>query len=90
MEVWVDPKTGLRNREFRPYIDQEELGRNVHPYDPNRSPQHGLYDQAHPSCLYWQDLHSSHPTQIPSHVIDKTGRMYNYPSKHSFRYDSRL
>ena len=34
MQVLVN-KDGSRNRQFRPYIDQEELYRNVPLYDPN-------------------------------------------------------
>lgn len=55
MDVWVNPN-GTRNRDFRPYISQEESGRSVYPYDPNTPFHYGLYDSAQPSCGYWTGL----------------------------------
>jgi hypothetical protein len=34
MSIAVDPVTGLRDRTFRPYIDQEESTREIRMWDP--------------------------------------------------------
>nr|QBK86996.1 MAG: hypothetical protein LCMAC103_03400 [Marseillevirus LCMAC103] len=61
MEVLVDHRTGLRNREYRPYIDQEELRRNTYLYDPNRPLHYGLYDGVQPACMSFQRHFMSKP-----------------------------
>lgn len=90
MNVWVN-SNGLRNRDFRPYISQEELARSVYPYSPNGSGFHyGLYDQAQPSCGTWGELFNQYPSHIPSAVVDRSGRTHmirpNY-WRHGVKYE---
>jgi hypothetical protein len=69
---------GRRNVEGRPFIDQEELKRNVLLYDPNGyNLNTGLYDRSVPSCSRWVDYF--HQDQMkthrrPSEMIDGNGR----------------
>ena len=61
MEIWLNP-SGTRNREFRPYIEQEETARSVYLYDPeNYGFHYGLYDMAQPSCGSWLDIYDQYP-----------------------------
>lgn len=90
MNVWVHPKTGLRNREYRPYIEEEEQSNSVYLYDPLGPGFHyGLYETAQPSCGSWADLFHQYPSHVPSEVIDSTGRMHmvrpNY-WRHGYKY----
>ena len=67
---------GLRDRSFRPYINEEELGSNVYLYDPNGPGfRYGLYDMAgQPSCGPWINIYNQYPSRIPAAVIESTGR----------------
>ena len=58
MEVLVN-SDGTRNREYRPYIDQEESRRSLNLYNPYVPLHYGLYDTTQPPCEsfqtnYWQ------------------------------------
>lgn len=76
MQISVNPD-GTRNRDFRPYIDQEELHRNVTLYDPH-GPGHnyGLYSSAQPQCNLWVDHFRSAASRTPASVVDRTGRQH--------------
>lgn len=78
MNVWVDPKTGERDRSFRPYIEKEELGNELTPYDPNNRYNYGLYQTAQPSCGYWVDAlgQFNERSRGPYEVVDRTGRLH--------------
>lgn len=76
MEIALNPD-GTRNRDFRPYISQEELHRNFSLYNPNgRSHDHGLYRTAQPYCNTWHG-HISSQQQLnhraPASVVDRMG-----------------
>ena len=93
MEVWLD-SSGRRDREFRPYISQEETSRSVYLYDPNgRGFNYGLYESAQPTCGSWIDIYDQFPSKIPSQIADKTGRLHavrpNY-WRHGYKYDPLL
>ena len=81
MQVLVN-KDGSRNRQFRPYIDQEELYRNVPLYDPNgQGPFYGLYERAQPPCMTWRDKmwQFERATHVgPAFTIDRQG-ISHYP-----------
>jgi len=89
MEVLLNPD-GTRNRDYRPYIDQEELSNSLYLYDPNRAPYYGLYDGAQPVCQSWQA--STQPIQrynlVPSQVVDYTGRPHFY--RHARQYETLM
>jgi len=92
MNVWVRPDSGLRDREFRPYINEEELSRSVYLYSPNGPGFHyGLYDTAQPSCTSWLDIYEQYPSKIPAEVVDATGRLHLVrPNwyRHGYKYDA--
>jgi hypothetical protein len=68
---------GTRNRDFRPYIEEEELGNNLYLYDPNGPGFHyGLYDTAQPSCGSWLDIYYQYPSKTPAAVVSNTGRLH--------------
>jgi len=77
MNVLVNPD-GTRNRDYRPYIDQEEFKRNVVLYDPNGyNIDTGLYARTEPGCQRWVD--HFHQDQLRTHRrpyerIDADGR----------------
>jgi len=74
MEVILNPD-GTRNREFRPYIEEEEQANSVYLYDPNGPGfYYGLYATAQPSCGSWLDLYDQFPPHAPGPEIDNTGR----------------
>lgn len=57
---------GTRNTDNRPYIDGEELKRNVLLYDPNGyNLNTGLYDRPRPACGRWIDYF--HQDQLKTH-----------------------
>lgn len=70
---------GTRNTDNRPYIDSEELKRNVLLYDPNGyNLNTGLYDRPRPACGRWvdyfyQDQQRTH--RRPFATVDGYGRM---------------
>lgn len=78
MNIWVNPRTGLRDRSFRPYIEEEELNRNVVLYDPNsRGWNTGLYSTpGQPSCTSFQTEYKSFPSKIPDQIVDNLGRLH--------------
>jgi len=92
MDIWIDPKTGLRDRSFRPYIDQEELNRNVALYNPNSSGWNsGLYSTAgQPSCTSFQTEYAKFYPKIPSAFVDNLGRLHrvepNWRASHPNTY----
>lgn len=53
MEVVVNPN-GTRNRDYRPYIDQEESARSLTLYNPEQPYHYRLYDGAQPPCQSFQ------------------------------------
>ena len=74
MNVLLNPD-GTRNREFRPYIEEEEQANSVYLYDPEGPGFHyGLYDTAQPSCGSWLDIYDQYPSKNPFAIIDYTGR----------------
>lgn len=93
MNVWVD-KSGRRNREYRPYIEEEDQANSVYPYSPNGPGfYYGLYKTAQPTCGSWIGLYNQYPSKIPSEVVDRTGRLHiNRPSywRHGYKYDPLL
>ena len=88
MEVILDP-SGKRNRDFRPYIEEECQGNSVYLYDPHTPFHYGLYDTAQPSCNSWIQNYHQYPSKVPISIIDRTGRMhYMKPNwfKHGLKY----
>lgn len=70
-------KDGSRNRDFRPYINEEEQSNNLSLYDPNgRGVHYGLYDSAQATCGSWMDVYRAYPSKTPAAVIDSDGRMH--------------
>ena len=53
MEVLVN-SDGTRNREYRPYISQEESSRYTNLYNPYVPYHYGLYDSVQPPCTSFQ------------------------------------
>lgn len=94
MNIWINPKTGLRDRSFRPYIEEEELNRNVVLYDPNsRGWNTGLYSTpGQPSCTSFQTEFKSFPSKIPDQFVDNLGRLHridaNWRVKNPTNYES--
>jgi len=78
MEVTVDA-SGRRVMMYRPYIDQEELKRNVVVYDPNGyNLDSGLYSANNRKCCEPWSTHLRQSRARPTGVIDKYGRLYKY------------
>jgi hypothetical protein len=82
MNVTVN-KDGTRNRDYRPYIDQEEQSNNLYLYDPNGNGFHyGLYgsnnnNNNRVTCGSWLDIYNQFPSKgIPASTIDRTGRVH--------------
>jgi len=87
MEVTLNPN-GTRNRDFRPYIEQEELNNSVYLYDPNRPFHYGLYDRAQPACTSWNAHYQKFGANIrPSAFISPTGRLHSV-RRMPHRYES--
>ena len=89
MEVLVDNRSGKRNRDFRPYIEEECQGNSVYLYDPYVPFHYGLYDTSQPSCQSWVQNYRQYPSKVPLSVVDGTGRMHLLqPSwfRHGLRY----
>jgi hypothetical protein len=81
MNVWVNPITGRRNREFRPRIEEEEQANSVYLYNPEGPGfYYGLYQQAQPSCGSWVQLFNQYPSHTPQAVISESGRMHRVKS----------
>jgi|694.fasta_scaffold11541_2 hypothetical protein len=78
MNIWVNPRTGIRDRSYRPYINEEELNRNVVFYDPNSSGWNtGLYSTpGQPSCTSFQTEYFNRPVRIPEQYVDNIGRLH--------------
>jgi hypothetical protein len=75
MEIWVN-RDGTRNRDFRPYIDQEEYHKNVNIYNPNGlGPETNLYSRTQPLCQtsVTHVYQSYQNKEGPQKVIDKYG-----------------
>jgi hypothetical protein len=77
MEVLVRAD-GQRDRSFRPYINQEELKRNLILYDPNGyNVGTGLYDRTQQTCGRWVDhfhqFQKKHHTP-PEYIVEPNGR----------------
>ena len=74
---------GSRNRQFRPYIDQEETTRNLTLYDPNRPYYAGLYDSARPPERAWaeyvREQLALHPRQA-QYIVSQNGTR-TYPAR---------
>jgi len=89
MEVLLD-KNGSRNRDFRPYIEEECQGNSVYLYDPYVPFHYGLYDTGgSPSCNSWLQNYHQYPSKVPLSVVDSTGRLHLLqPSwfRHGLRY----
>ncbi len=88
MEILVNAD-GTRNTDNRPYIDGEELKRNVLLYDPNGyNLGTSLYDRPRPACQNWVDYF--HQDQMRTHrrpfaTIDGYGRKILSPSYYQSR-----
>lgn len=93
MNVWLNPD-GTRDREFRPYISQEETARSVYLYSPNGPGfNYGLYETAQPTCGGWLDIYDQYPSKIPFEVVDKTGRLHMVQPtnwRHGYKYQPLL
>ncbi len=77
MEVIVNSK-GQRVAIYRPYIDQEELKRNVVLYDPNGyNLSSGLYEDPRKCCDSWVS-HMRQSKMRPAGIFDKYGQQYKY------------
>lgn len=79
MDIWVDPKTGLRDRSFRPYIEEEELDVNLGFYNPNDpNINTGFYSlPGERSCQMFQTQYNRRPVKIPEAFADNYGRLHN-------------
>ena len=81
MQVLVN-RDGSRNRSWRPYIQDEELYRNIPLYDPNGvGPFYGLYERTQPPCMMWRDKLWQFEQRThagPSFAIDRQG-VTHYP-----------
>ncbi len=94
MQVILNPD-GTRNRDFRPYIEEEEQGNSVYLYSPNGPGfYYGLYGSGgQPSCGSWLDIYDQFPSKVPGSVIDFTGREHlvrPWWFKHGYHYESLL
>ncbi len=93
MEILVNAN-GRRNTDNRPYIDGEEMKRNVLLYDPNGyNLDTGLYERPLPACQRWVDYF--HQDQIKHHTrpfatVRGDGKMILNPSYYQPRDGSRL
>lgn len=81
MNIWLN-SDGTRSRVNRPYIEQEELHRNLGFYDPNGpGPHYGLYTGVQPSAQRWVDYATNHNVtthQPPATVWQKNFVVYRY------------
>jgi hypothetical protein len=92
MQVWLN-RDGSRNRAYRPYVDQEELHKNVTLYDPNGPGwSTGLYERTQPPCMRWEDhfyqFMKKNTTKngslpLPDAYEDTDGRYYLLPDWYS-------
>jgi hypothetical protein len=91
MDILVNAD-GRRNTSGRPYIQDEELKRNVLLYDPNNyNLDTGLYDRPRPACARWVDYF--HQDQLATHrrpfaVTDGYGKMTYSPAYYHRDYSS--
>ncbi len=87
MNVWLNAD-GSRNREFRPYIEQEETARSVYLYNPEgRSFYYGLYASAQPTCGLWVDnIYNQYPSRTPAESVDSSGRLAMTQSNQARNY----
>ena len=86
-------ENGTRNRDFRPYISEEQQGNSIYLWDPNVPFHYGLYDTAQPSCGSWLDIYYQYPSKIPLNVITRTGRTFLVQPNwfnHGYKYQSLL
>lgn len=88
MDIWVDPRTGLRDRNFRPYIEEEELNVTIGFYSPNDPYINtGFYsDPGEQSCQAFQTQYFNRPDKIPEAITDNYGRLHNIRPNNSDRY----
>ena len=95
MNVWLNPD-GTRNRDFRPYIEEEEQANSVYMYNPNGPGfNYGLYTQSQPTCGSWKNnIYNQYPPpKVPSEVVDNTGRLHLRKInlwKHGYKYEQLL
>lgn len=88
MEIWVDPRTGLRDRSFRPYIEEEELNVNVGFYNPNGRIDTGFYSiPGQQSCTSFQTQYFNRPSKIPNRFVDNLGRLHRIQPKTANIYE---
>lgn len=89
MEIWVDPRTGLRDRSFRPYIEEEELNVNLGFYSPNGgSINTGFYSIAgEQSCQAFQTQYMNRPVKIPVQFVDNLGRLHRIQPRFPNTYE---
>lgn len=91
MEVILNPD-GTRDRSYRPYIEEEELGNSVYLYSPNGPGyNYGLYDSAQPSCGTWYNEYQTWPSRTPARYIDSNGysKYVNEPQQRKTCYNDR-
>ena len=80
---------GSRNRDNRPYIEEEEQSNSIYLYDPNGpGVRYGLYGGTQPACGSWNAMARAHIQGhgvVPSQIIDRAGRAHLY--KHARDYE---
>ncbi len=94
MQVILNPD-GTRNRDFRPYIEEEEQSNSVYLYSPNGPGFHyGLYETGgQPSCGSWLGIYDQYPSKIPIAIIGATGREHlvkPYWNRYGYHYQPLL
>ncbi len=94
MNVWLNAD-GTRNRENRPYIQEEESARSLYLYDPEGPGfNYGLYDMAQPSCGSWLNgIYDQYPSHNPGAVVTRDGRVYMVKPDHNklgYKWDTDI
>lgn len=79
MNIWVN-SNGLRNRDYRPLIQDEWYANEVSLYNPNGAqPSSGLYETAMPTCGPFINVWKHFDSRVPAATVDPYGRMHMVP-----------
>jgi hypothetical protein len=79
MNIWVN-SNGLRNRDYRPLIQDEWYADEVALYNPNGpQPGSGLYDTAMKTCGPFINVWNRFDSRVPAATVDPYGRMHLAP-----------
>lgn len=93
MNIWVN-NDGTRNRDFRPYIQEEETGKSTYIYDPNRPIHYGLYDRDQTtvsSYPMWRDIFDQYPNRAnPIQTISRYNTQPNISHGRKFKMVSNF